>query len=171
MPSVKCAAASGQQAFGRGVAEGEPVADLRAAWRAHVGFGLANAELYALLNAPDRAARSPATEDASVRTVAVTFTAVLADLPALTDAERTLMAEWVGPVDRPPPAGLNRYTAPAAIRWRIACSTSAIRVCLTDSRSRASQLTIGIAGSIDIASRTSSSRCSCRPLNPLRPTT
>lgn len=149
-------------------AEGDPVADLRSAWRRHVGFGLANAPLYALLTAPDRAARSPATAtgievlrtrvrrlaaagllrvdeqraldmihaagtgtisallaqpaqerdlglseamldavltgilaaapaaaDVSVTTVAVTFMTVLADLPALTDAERTLMAEWV----------------------------------------------------------------------------
>ena len=40
-------------------------------------------------------AAAPATDDASVTTVAVTFLTVLADLPALTDAERTLMAEWV----------------------------------------------------------------------------
>jgi AcrR family transcriptional regulator len=40
---------------------GDPIADLRAAWRQHIEFGLANAELYALLNAPGRAARSPAT--------------------------------------------------------------------------------------------------------------
>jgi AcrR family transcriptional regulator len=149
-------------------AEGDPVADLRAAWRTHIGFGLANAELFALLNTPDRAARSPATaagidvlrarvrriaaagllrvdeqraldmihaagtgtvlallgkpaqqrdldlseamfdvvatgilaaepatDDASVTTVAVTFLTVLAELPALTDAERAVMAEWV----------------------------------------------------------------------------
>ncbi len=149
-------------------AGGDPVADLHAAWRMHVEFGVANAQLYTLLTAPDRAARSPATAagidvlrarirrvaaagllrvdeqraldlihaagtgtifallgkpaqerdldlseamfdvvatgilaaepvtgDASVRTVAVTFMTVLADLPALTDAERTLMAEWV----------------------------------------------------------------------------
>jgi hypothetical protein len=30
-----------------------------------------------------------------VGTVAVTFMTVLPELPALTDAERTLMAEWV----------------------------------------------------------------------------
>ena len=40
-------------------------------------------------------AAAPATYDASVTTVAVTFLTVLAELPALTDAERTLMAEWV----------------------------------------------------------------------------
>ena len=149
-------------------ADGDPVADLRAAWRLHVEFGVANGELYALLNAPDRAARSPATvagldvlrarvrriaaagllrvdeqraldlihaagtgtvlallgkpaderdldlaeamfdvvaagilaaepvtADASTATVAVTFLTVITDLPGLTDAERTLMAEWV----------------------------------------------------------------------------
>jgi len=151
-----------------GRADGDPVADLRAAWRMHVDFGLANAPLYTLLHAPDRVARSPAAnagldvlrarvrrvaaagllrveerravdmihaagtgtvlallaepvaerdpdlsdavfdavlagilaaqpaaDDTSVRTVAVTFATVLADLPALTDAERALMAEWV----------------------------------------------------------------------------
>jgi hypothetical protein len=36
-----------------------------------------------------------ATDDSSVGTVAVTFLTVLPELPALTDAERTLMAEWV----------------------------------------------------------------------------
>lgn len=149
-------------------ADGDPVAELRAAWRLHVEFGVANGELYALLNSPDRASRSPATaagldvlrarvrriaaagllrvdeqraldlihaagtgtvltllavpadrrdpglsqavfdvvaagilaaapatDDASTATVAVTFLTVVADLPALTDAERTLMAEWV----------------------------------------------------------------------------
>ncbi|HSU10275.1 MAG TPA: TetR/AcrR family transcriptional regulator [Pseudonocardia sp.] len=149
-------------------AEGDPVADLRSAWQMHVEFGLANAQLYVLLNTPDRASRSPATtagldvlrkrvrriaaagllrvdeqraldmihaagtgtilallgrpaherdlglpdamfdvlaagilaarpatDDSSVGTVAVTFMTVLPELPALTDAERTLMAEWV----------------------------------------------------------------------------
>src|SRR5919112_1529784 len=37
------------------------VADMRSAWQMHVEFGLANAQLYALLNTPDRASRSPAT--------------------------------------------------------------------------------------------------------------
>ncbi|GAA1871477.1 TetR/AcrR family transcriptional regulator [Pseudonocardia ailaonensis] len=37
----------------------DPVADLRAGWRSHVEFGLANRELYALLSTPGR--RSPAT--------------------------------------------------------------------------------------------------------------
>ena len=39
----------------------DPVADLRAGWRLHVEFGLANPELYALLNTPGRGAPSPAT--------------------------------------------------------------------------------------------------------------
>jgi AcrR family transcriptional regulator len=148
--------------------DGDPVADLRFGWRMHVDFGLANAELYALLHAPGRAASSPATAagievlrarvhrlaaagllrvgeqralsmihaagtgtvlallavpapqrdpglpnamfeavlggilatapaapDTGTSTVAVLFGTVLPDLPALTDAERTLMAEWL----------------------------------------------------------------------------
>jgi AcrR family transcriptional regulator len=39
----------------------DPVADLRAGWRAQVDFGLANPWLYVLMNSPDRAAQSPAT--------------------------------------------------------------------------------------------------------------
>ena len=146
----------------------DPVADLRAAWQAHIEFGLANPGLYALLSNPERAHQSPATANgikvlqARVRrlaaagrlrvdepravnmihaagsgtvqallaappderdltlsdamfdavaaailttapatpddgpaAVAVTFGTVLPDLPALTDAERTLMAEWL----------------------------------------------------------------------------
>jgi len=146
----------------------DPLADLRTSWDTHIQFGLANAELYMLLNTPGRSARSPATiagiavlrarlqrlaaagllrvdeqralavihaagagtvltllsapaherdpgladamfaavaaalltttpatPDPTVSTVAVTFMTVLADLPALTDAERTLMAEWI----------------------------------------------------------------------------
>jgi AcrR family transcriptional regulator len=38
----------------------DPVADLRAGWEAHLGFGLANPELISLLIDPARAARSPA---------------------------------------------------------------------------------------------------------------
>jgi AcrR family transcriptional regulator len=38
---------------------------------------------------------NPATGDNAVSTVAVTFLSALQQLPALTDAERTLMAEWV----------------------------------------------------------------------------
>jgi AcrR family transcriptional regulator len=41
--------------------DADPVADLRAGWRAQVEFGLANPWLYALINSPDRAERSPAT--------------------------------------------------------------------------------------------------------------
>ncbi|MGK5685131.1 TetR/AcrR family transcriptional regulator [Actinoplanes sp. URMC 104] len=145
----------------------DPVADLRAAWHAHVDFGLANPGLYALLTNPERE-HSPATatgievlrarvrrvaaagalrvdEDRAVSMIhaagtgtvlallgmpadardsgladamfdavaagilttaparndpgpvaaAVTFGTVLADLPALTDAERALLAEWL----------------------------------------------------------------------------
>jgi AcrR family transcriptional regulator len=38
---------------------------------------------------------APATPDTTVHTVAVTFASLLPDLPALTDAERALMAEWL----------------------------------------------------------------------------
>lgn len=38
---------------------------------------------------------TPATPDPTVSAVAVTFLTVLADLPALTNAERTLIAEWL----------------------------------------------------------------------------
>lgn len=38
---------------------------------------------------------APAKHDTSLGTVAVTFLARLPDLPALTAAERTLLAEWV----------------------------------------------------------------------------
>jgi AcrR family transcriptional regulator len=40
-------------------------------------------------------ATAPATPDTDTSTVAVTFGTVLPDLPGLTDAERTLMAEWL----------------------------------------------------------------------------
>jgi AcrR family transcriptional regulator len=143
-----------------------PVADLRAGWRAHVEFGLANPGLYALLLTPGRhspataagidvlrarvarlaaagllrvdeeravamihaagsgtvlallgmpagrrdpglvesmfdavaaavLATTPAVPGTDARTVAVTFASVLPDLPALTDAERALLAEWL----------------------------------------------------------------------------
>ncbi|NHC13259.1 TetR/AcrR family transcriptional regulator [Motilibacter deserti] len=39
----------------------DPVEELRAAWRAHVEFGLSNPEVYALLTTPGRGAPSPAT--------------------------------------------------------------------------------------------------------------
>jgi AcrR family transcriptional regulator len=39
---------------------GDPVADLRAGWDTHIGFGLANAALFGLLTDPSRGARSPA---------------------------------------------------------------------------------------------------------------
>jgi AcrR family transcriptional regulator len=147
---------------------GDPVADLRAGWRTHVDFGLANPDLFTLLHSPARAgspatvagiavlrarvrrlaaagllrvdeeravlmihaagtgavlallgtpapdrdlgvadamfdalaaqilAPAPATPGTDVRAVAVTFGAVLDELPGLTDAERALMGEWVG---------------------------------------------------------------------------
>ncbi|MFD3484257.1 TetR/AcrR family transcriptional regulator [Streptomyces sp. NPDC058665] len=56
----------------------DPVADLRAGWDVHIGFGLANAALFGLLVAPGRASRSPATSAglevlrARVRRVAAT---------------------------------------------------------------------------------------------------
>ena len=40
-------------------------------------------------------ATAPSTPDTTTRSVAITFAALLPDLPALTDAERTLMAEWL----------------------------------------------------------------------------
>lgn len=43
------------------VAAGDPVADLRAGWRTHVDFGLANPELYALIATRGSGAPSPAT--------------------------------------------------------------------------------------------------------------
>ncbi|WP_430502164.1 TetR/AcrR family transcriptional regulator [Micromonospora trifolii] len=42
-------------------ATGDPVADLRAGWRAHVEFGLTNPELYALIATRGSGAPSPAT--------------------------------------------------------------------------------------------------------------
>ncbi|MGC4758117.1 TetR/AcrR family transcriptional regulator [Micromonospora trifolii] len=42
-------------------ATGDPVADLRAGWRAHVEFGLTNPELYALMATRGSGAPSPAT--------------------------------------------------------------------------------------------------------------
>lgn len=41
-------------------ADADPLADLVAGWHSHIGFGLANPDLYALLNTPGRAGRSPA---------------------------------------------------------------------------------------------------------------
>lgn len=40
--------------------DGDPVEDLRDTWRTHVDFGLANPDLFMLLNTPGRAERSPA---------------------------------------------------------------------------------------------------------------
>ncbi|MDQ3105176.1 MAG: hypothetical protein M3Q87_08150 [Actinomycetota bacterium] len=39
---------------------------------------------------------TPATSDTTMTTVAVTFGTLVHDLPGLTDAERALMAEWLG---------------------------------------------------------------------------
>ena len=55
--------------------------------------GLADAMYESVLGAILETA--PATPDTTTKTIAVTFAAVLPDLPALTDAERTLMAEWL----------------------------------------------------------------------------
>ena len=41
--------------------DADPVGQLRAGWRMHVDFGLANPDLYALLQAPGRPGPSPAT--------------------------------------------------------------------------------------------------------------
>lgn len=146
----------------------DPVSDLRSGWQIHVDFGLANPELYALLNTPGRGETSPATaagievlrtrvrrlattgllrvdeqravamihaagsgtvlalletppaqrdlglsgamldavlgqiltaapmtDDTGTSTIAITLASMLPDLPALTDAERGLMAEWL----------------------------------------------------------------------------
>jgi AcrR family transcriptional regulator len=40
---------------------GDPVTDLRAAWRSHIDFGLDNPDLFVLLTTPGRLHRSPAT--------------------------------------------------------------------------------------------------------------
>lgn len=40
--------------------DGDPVEDLREAWRGHVDFGLANPDLFVLLSTPGRLERSPA---------------------------------------------------------------------------------------------------------------
>ena len=45
-----------------GTEAGDPVADLRAGWQAHVAFGLDNPDLFALLAAPDRSRTSRAVE-------------------------------------------------------------------------------------------------------------
>lgn len=147
---------------------GDPIDDLRAAWRTHIGFGLANPEVYLLLIEPGRLRHSPAlaagTEVLNARVarvaaagllkvsqeravgmiqaagtgavlallsqpeeqrdahlpdvlfqavldsilttkpvpptsdpvaVAVTFQAALPELPTLSDAERTLLTEWL----------------------------------------------------------------------------
>src|SRR5689334_15303054 len=42
-------------------ANADPVACLREGWRRHVDFGLANPDLFAMLNTPGRPAQSPAT--------------------------------------------------------------------------------------------------------------
>ena len=51
-------AAKSEQAFHE---DGDPVDDLRDAWRTHVDFGLANPDLFVLLSTPGRLDRSPAT--------------------------------------------------------------------------------------------------------------
>lgn len=149
--------------------DGDPVEDLREAWRTHIGFGLANPDVFMLLIEPGRLRssaalaagtavlrarvarvaaaglltvtqeravgmiqatgtgailallsqtekdRDPQLADALIETVladivttapapptsdpvavAVTFQAVLPELPALSDAERGLLSEWLG---------------------------------------------------------------------------
>jgi AcrR family transcriptional regulator len=44
----------------RAAGVGDPVADLRAGWDVHIGFGLANPALFGLLTQPGRDSRSPA---------------------------------------------------------------------------------------------------------------
>ena len=44
----------------RAAGGGDPVADLRAGWDVHIGFGLANPALFGLLTQPGRDSRSPA---------------------------------------------------------------------------------------------------------------
>jgi len=44
------------------VEDGDPIADLRAGWDAHIDFGLANAALFGLLIDPARGGGSPAAE-------------------------------------------------------------------------------------------------------------
>ena len=145
--------------------DGDPVQDLRAAWRMHIEFGLANPELYALLNTTRRSpataagieilrgrvrrlatagvlkvserralelihaagsgtilallASPPDERDAGLAdamleavlaaivvtapapapggppAVAVSFATIIPELPALSDAERALLTEWV----------------------------------------------------------------------------
>ena len=41
-------------------------------------------------------ATAPVAQDTDISTVTVLFLTVLPDLPGLTDAERALMAEWLG---------------------------------------------------------------------------
>lgn len=45
-----------------GLVDADPVQDLRAAWRTHIDFGLANPDLYVLISTPGRRERSPASE-------------------------------------------------------------------------------------------------------------
>jgi hypothetical protein len=56
--------------------------------------GLADAMFDAL--AAGILADAPATPDTELSTVVVTFATVVPDLPGLTDAERTLLTEWLG---------------------------------------------------------------------------
>jgi AcrR family transcriptional regulator len=87
----------------------DPVADLRAAWDVHIGFGLANAALFGLLTNPNRGTRSPAAAAGlevlrarvhrvaanGVTAAAVAFRTVVPELPKLTSAELELMSEWL----------------------------------------------------------------------------
>ncbi|WP_233518552.1 TetR/AcrR family transcriptional regulator [Streptomyces corynorhini] len=102
----------------------DPVADLRAGWDVHIGFGLANPALFGLLNTPGRSSRSPAVADglevlrARVRRVAATGRLRVSERRAVelihaagTGAVLTLLA--MGPDDRDPGLGDAMYEAVA----------------------------------------------------------
>ena len=62
-----------------------------------------------------------------------------------------------------PPRKDRPYWGEAAMRWRMACSTSVISALFVDSLSLASQVIIGTDSSMVNASRTSSMRCCMTP--------
>ncbi len=69
--------------------DADPMAALRSGWESQIEFGLANPELYALLNAPERSRRSPATAagieilQARIRRLAQTGVLRVSELRAL----------------------------------------------------------------------------------------
>jgi AcrR family transcriptional regulator len=85
-------------------ADADPVESLHAGWELHVGFGLANPELFRLMYTTLRtpqarafAATGTGILQARVRRVAEAgrLRAALSDLTALTAAERTLLGDWL----------------------------------------------------------------------------